>query len=478
MGADARQWILVIDVAMCNKRVSIAVLQQNKIFMSECAILHTVAQIDSPVFQRHHARLFIFSYFMTHHPDDAACWWHDAAGLQRMVADLLAAELALLRPGRQLRAPPWPVALDLRRDLGADSLELMGLASALETQLHLHGVADAPLLTRTCLADWLDAARAGLDADGSALTFRTSGSSGAPKPCTHPLALLWQEVDALATLLPGRRRIVSLVPAHHIYGFLFTVLLPRRLGIDAVCDLRGHAPAALAAQLAAGDLVIGYPDFWRAFGLATGQLAPDVVGVTSTAPCPPEVARAALGTGLARLVQVYGSSETAGVGWRDEAEDGYTLLPYWSRDDQADGLVRRRPDGTCQSALLQDRLAWAGDGRFKPDGRIDQAVQVGGVNVFPGYVADVLRLHPAVLEASVRRMRPDEGERLKAFVVLRDVLDVHDGAMADADLQAGLHAWLSERLTAPECPAAYAFGPRLPRGASGKLADWIIDSDV
>lgn len=413
----------------------------------------------------------MFSHFMTHKPDDAACWWRDGTGLQRLVADLLGAELAALRPGRQTLAQPWPASLDLRGDLGADSLELMGLASALETQLHLQGAADAPLLVQTRLADWLAAARAGLEADGSALTFRTSGSSGAPKPCTHLLALLWQEVEALAQLLPGRRRIVSLVPAHHIYGFLFTVLLPRRLGID-VCDLRGHAPAALAAQLRVGDLVIGHPDLWRAFGQAAGPLAPDVVGVTSTAPCPPEVARAALGTGLARLVQVYGSSETAGVGWRDEPEGGYTLFPYWSRTGQVDGLVRQCPDGTHQPALLQDRLAWRDDGRFQPDGRIDQAVQVGGVNVFPGYVADVLRLHPAVLEASVRRMRPDEGERLKAFVVVRD------GVTLDAGLQAGLHAWLSERLTAPECPAAYSFGPRLPRGASGKLADWIIDSDV
>jgi len=414
----------------------------------------------------------MFSHFMTHTPDAGARWWRDGTGLQRLVADLLGAELAALRPGRQTLAQPWPASLDLRGDLGVDSLELMGLASALETQLHLHGTADAPLLMRTRLEDWRDAARASLDADGSALTFRTSGSSGAPKPCRHSLALLWQEVGALATLLPGRRRIVSLVPAHHIYGFLFTVLLPRRLGIDAVCDLRGHAPAALAAQLMAGDLVIGHPDLWRAFGQAAVSLAPDVVGVTSTAPCPPDVARAALDSGLARLVQVYGSSETAGVGWRDEPEGGYTLFPYWTRDAQTDGLVRQCPDGTRQPAVLQDRLAWRDDGRFQPDGRIDQAVQVGGVNVFPGYVADVLRLHPAVLEASVRRMRPDEGERLKAFVVVRD------GVTLDAGLQAGLHAWLGERLTAPECPAAYSFGPRLPRGASGKLADWIIDSDI
>ena len=413
---------------------------------------------------------------MTPHPDDAACWWRDAPSLQRVVVDLLVAELAALRPGRPLQALPWPAVFDLRGDLGADSLELMGLASALETQLHLHGTADAPLLARTRLADWLDAARAGLDADGSALTFRTSGSSGAPKPCTHPLPLLWQEVEALARLLPGRRRIVSVVPAHHIYGFLFTVLLPRRLGIDTVCDLRDHAPAALAARLMPGDLVIGHPDLWRAVGQAAGPLAPDVVGITSTAPCPPEVARAALATGLTRLVQIYGSSETAGVGWRDAPAGGYTLFPYWSRevrpDLQPEGLVRQCPDGTRRPAALQDRLAWRDDGRFQPDGRIDQAVQVGGVNVFPGYVADVLQLHPAVLDASVRRMRPDEGERLKAFVVVKE------GTAADAALQAALHTWLSERLTAPECPAAYSFGPGLPRGASGKLADWIIDSDV
>ena len=42
----------------------------------------------------------------------------------------------------------------------------------------------------------------------------------------------------LARLVPGRRRILSAVPAHHIYGFLFSVLLPQDLGLsaDAVID--------------------------------------------------------------------------------------------------------------------------------------------------------------------------------------------------------------------------------------------------
>lgn len=428
---------------------------------------------------------------MTPASPDLPHWWDGAPFLQRVVTDLLAAEMASIRPGQRLPALTWSAALDLRPDLspdlrldlGADSLDLMRLASALETLLQLRpasgeqaGMPPAPpLLVHTRLDDWLAAARCGLDRDGSALTFRTSGSSGAPKACTHSLALLWQEAGALAALFGGRRRIVSLVPAHHIYGFLLTVLLPHALAPAAaplpVCDLRGQAPGALAARLQPGDLVIGYPELWGALGESGASLAPDVVGVTSTAPCAPAVAQAALGTGLARLVQVYGSSETAGVGWRDDPDGDYQLLPYWRPGAQPERLERQRPDGTWASTALQDRLVWCAARRFRVDGRLDQALQVGGVNVFPAYVADVLKQHPAVLEASVRAMRPDEGQRLKAFVVAREP------AGGDlAALRAELRAWVGARLSAPECPAAFSFGPALPRGASGKLADWIIDT--
>jgi long-chain acyl-CoA synthetase len=99
-----------------------------------------------------------------------------------------------------------------------------------------------------------------------------------------------------------------------------------------------------------------------------------------------------------RLLQVYGSSETAGVGWREEAGAPYRLLPYWRRGAQ-ENTIERGPDGTARFPL-QDRLEWIDDERFVPNGRIDQAVQVGGTNVFPAYVADVLALHPEVREAS------------------------------------------------------------------------------
>jgi len=401
-------------------------------------------------------------------------WWAHAPTLLRVVTDLLAAELALARPGRPPPMPPWPGSLDLAADLGADSLELLGMATALAEALQLDGAAlGERLLARPVLAAWAEAARAGLRADGG-VTFRTSGSAGTPKRCSHTLAALWQETAVLADLLPGRRRILSAVPSHHIYGFLFTVLLPRALGIDDVVDLRAAPPAAWLATARPGDLVVAHPGWWEALARLDPAFGPDIAGVSSTAPCPDALADGLAGAGL-RLLQVYGSSETAGVGWREAGGAPFTLMPHWRADAAAQDtreLVRRLPDGREARYPLQDKLAWRDERRFLPAGRIDHAVQVGGTNVFPAYVADVLRMHPAVAEAAVRPMRADEGRRLKAFVVARPGHDGDRAALRDA-----LAAWVGARLAPAERPAAWNFGDRLPRQASGKPADWIIDAE-
>lgn len=399
-----------------------------------------------------------------------APWWQHGPALARVVRDLVAAELAAARPGRSLPSGAgWPDGIDLSADLSADSLDLMSAATSLADLLGFAraGMADA-LLARTLLADWIAAARAGLALDDAALTFRTSGSAGAPKRCSHRLAGLWREVDELARLVPGRRRILAAVPAHHIYGFLFTVLLPQARGtVLPVIDLRGSSPAALAAMLEPGDLVVGHPDFWSQVAVLAPLFPQDVTGVSSGAPCPDATAHALAAGGL-RLLQVYGSSETAGVGWRDRAGDAYRLLSYWRRGELVDSIERTVND-SMERFALQDRLDWTDGGRFVPNGRIDQAVQVGGTNVFPAYVAEVLAMHPNVRACAVRLMRLDEGARLKAFVVAAE-------GVAPATLRKELGGWIAERLAPPERPAAFSFGPALPRQPNGKPADWIIDA--
>lgn len=106
---------------------------------------------------------------------------------------------------------------------------------------------------------------------------------------------------------------------------------------------------------------------------------------------------------------------------------------------------------------------------FSLCGRLDEAVQVGGTNVFPARMRQVLLDHPEVADAQVRLMRPEEGSRLKAFVV--------PSTGADLDvLRSELWRWTESRLTAPERPKAFTLGHQLPRSAMGKLSDWPLDA--
>ena len=189
-------------------------------------------------------------------------WHRRQSALARFVADLVADELSHLRPGgAQLPERPWPSELAIdEQGLGLDSLERLSIASALSEALHLHesGIEDL-LLARRLFGQWLEVAAGGLSAFDAGRTFRTSGSSGVAKACLHKLANLRQEVEHLSSLVPHTRRVLTAVHARHIYGFLFTVLLPDRLRCNEVLDIRLMTATAVASFLRPGDLVISHP---------------------------------------------------------------------------------------------------------------------------------------------------------------------------------------------------------------------------
>lgn len=192
--------------------------------------------------------------------------WHRQRGaLARFVSDLIADELAHLRPsGMPLPDRPWPAGLALdEQGLGLDSLERLSVAAALNEALHLHesGIEDL-LLAQRHFGEWLEVAAGGLAAFDARLSFRTSGSSGVAKACTHALSDLLQEVEHLVSLVPNTRRVLAAVPAHHSYRFLFTGLLPHRLRCSEVLDIRRMKPQALASMLKPGDLLISHPAHW------------------------------------------------------------------------------------------------------------------------------------------------------------------------------------------------------------------------
>ncbi len=388
-------------------------------------------------------------------------WCH---GLQfpRYLVDLIEGNAARLRPGA------GRPRLALKGILGAegagfDSLELFHLAIAVADALQAPGSGDAAALQQLDdLPGWIAAARRAVPTS-RAVGFRTSGSTGDPRLVIHPMESLAQEIGELAALLRNRTRIVSLVPAHHIYGFLFTVLLPQKLDIPVV-DARGLLPVNVAEMARPGDLIVGLPHFWDAGGSAVWGT--EVEGVCSGGACAAGTADALKAAGLGRLVEIYGSTETGGIGWRDSGQVPYRLLPGWACE--TDGSVVKLVSGKARSFPLPDRVDWHGPDRLVPAGRLDDAVQIGATNVYPQRTRAVLLEHPAVAAAAVRKMSAAEGDRLKAYIVPA-------AEMADpAALRAELESWAAARLQPAEMPRAFSFGPRLPINAMGKDADWPV----
>lgn len=430
-----------------------------------------------------------------------AAWFDSPQRLTDFMLDLVLAEVATLRPS----LPPFSnsnsnshLTFDAA-GLGLDSIEVMALSTALSRALHLHEshISDN-LFNQTTLAQWQATALRSLSVFSQRISFKTSGSVGLKKYHTHDLAHLEQEAAYLGQLLAGRQRILRAVPAHHIYGFMFSVLLPRYLGPSVeVIDIRGLSFNALQALLQAGDLVVAYPEFWQYWANAHIQCAPNVIGVNSSGPCPTEVGLQLLSLNLSTLFEVYGASETAGIGWRTHPLHAYDVFPFWQPSATAQQINRLLPAGKTQVYPLPDQLLWSSATRFMVKGRHDAMVQVGGINVSLVAVREKLLQHPLVKDAAVRLMLPEEGSRLKAYIVLNtdalaeaDIenhsLDNHlagnhtAGNLLAANHTAGKHAlgliqhYIEQNFSVAEQPKAISIGHSIPLNSMGKRCDWPI----
>ncbi len=100
------------------------------------------------------------------------------------------------------------------------------------------------------------------------------------------------------------------------------------------------------------------------------------------------------------------------------------------------------------------------------DGRDDDMIISGGENVFPREVEDLLADHDDVVEASVLGVPDDEfGQRLKAFVVLRE------GATADDE---ALKQHVKVNLARYKVPREIVFLGALPRNPTGKILKRVL----
>jgi fatty-acyl-CoA synthase len=101
------------------------------------------------------------------------------------------------------------------------------------------------------------------------------------------------------------------------------------------------------------------------------------------------------------------------------------------------------------------------NGRLFIDGRDDEMIVSGGENVFPAEVEELLAAHDSIEEAAAIGVEDEKfGQRLKAFVVLRD------GEKLGED---EIKGYVKDNLANYKVPREVVFIDELPRNPTGKV---------
>ena len=227
--------------------------------------------------------------------------------------------------------------------------------------------------------------------------FVTSGTSSATP------TIIWKSWNALNTeaftlmkefKITTSSRILTMVPPVHIFGFLYSILLPTVSGASLISsqrwDLSLFEPCVLAQT---ADVIITVPPLWSVLArmlpfFSVGFNAPLIL--TSGAAFGAERGTAAqnlrckLSLGF-RIVDIVGSTETGGIGFKTVAGgkldarfklfDGVNILPPTSTDSQ----WRVSSPFTDDEPLAVNDIFTPTPGHrtFQYEGRSDRIVKIG-----------------------------------------------------------------------------------------------------
>ena len=261
--------------------------------------------------------------------------------------------------------------------------------------------------------------------DFAGLVVYTSGSTGAAQSIPKKMSQLASEVATLECLFgtvvgveagagADAPEVVATVTHQHIYGLLFKLLWP--LVAARPIHARSFAfPEELVPLLAARDcILISSPAHLKRLpdNPAWARVAPRLRAVFSSGgPLPPEVAQIVTQRLGRAPIEVYGSSETGGIAWRQSSEskddDGWTPMPgvdWRIAADPADdaALEVRSPHLPDANWLrLADRAQQIAGGRFRLRGRADRIVKIEEKRVSLDAIQSRLAASPLVAEVRV-----------------------------------------------------------------------------
>lgn len=321
-----------------------------------------------------------------------------------------------------------------------------------------------------------------LDLDQCRLSLCTSGSSGEPKRIEKHLRQLANEVLALEQLWGadlGKACMIGSVATQHIYGLLFRVLWPLCAGRSFV---RRQLPFPEDLQRASREhdefAWVASPALLKRMGdnLDWPALSQVRRVFSSGGALPPEAANSLQRRLLQRPTEIFGSSETGGIAWRQN-DSLWQPFAGVRLSQNEEGALRIESPYLPAGHLEQtaDAAEFAADGRFRLLGRLDRIVKLEEKRISLPMLEQALVEHAWVDEARLGVVQESRAS-LGALLVLSDQGLHALRSQGRRVLTQCLRQHLAEHCEALALPRRWRLLRQLPFNAQGKLPQADVDA--
>jgi len=330
-------------------------------------------------------------------------------------------------------------------------------------------------------------ALAPLDLASTRLVVYTSGSSGEPSAIEKHLGQLESEVGHLQAAFGGRFEgaaaptIHSTVSHQHIYGLLFFTLWPLAAG-RAFDTTRLVYPEQMAVRLADGQSVLvsspahlkRLPDTLDWAGARARLLSV----FSSGGPLPPESAQEALALLGHSPTEVYGSSETGGIAWRQRADHGdrWQALPgvQWRLEDELLCVRSAHLPDEAQWWETADRAKPLDDGGFVLLGRVDRIVKIEEKRVSLTAIEAAVTATADIAEARALLVGPAASAKLALVAVPTEAGWQALRNQGKRAFNETLRAVLLASVERVALPRRFRYVPALPVNSQGKSTEALL----
>ncbi len=306
------------------------------------------------------------------------------------------------------------------------------------------------------------------DVDEPFLHIYTGGSTGRPRLWAKTPRNLFAEAFFMARKfnIGPEDRFLAAVPPYHIYGLLFSVLIPLVASASAAETIPAF-PQEIIQEIENRQATIfaAAPIHYRSLNRSEITKHALRLAISSAGPLDPADGAAFFQNSGVGVTEIYGSTETGGVAARRRAAGEAAFTPLscidWKIADER--LHIRSAFISPDLSLDADGFFAAGD-RVAPDGggflllgRVDGVVKVSGKRVDLKEIEDHLKSLPGVRDALVIALPADGGRET----------DIHALAAGSADPNQ-LKEALSRRFEAYALPRSVKVADAVPTLSTGK----------